>query len=494
MFAALHLPAFKTDAALRASHEARGHPCAVVPTGTDPSDPKAKLPLLGVDRRAQDLGLAPGWQLNRALVRCPGLRVLFPNPSHENQLQRELVDLAEAITPDLEITAPGLLLLDISRTPRRKLFLLEESEIAHAELWHVRAPTPDLAHLAVLHEESQGGLLDPIYFAGLPLDFLNRLPGLPESLPLLKLWGLRTLGDFMNLSRQDLADRLGPAVGNAHDILHGKTCRLLRLHRPAVSLGQSFDFEEPVHLIEPLLFTAKRLLHTLCSRVEANYQAISQLDITLLLESEKIHRNIRLPEPLSDPVQLLRPLHTYLENLHLPAPVSGIDLNATATDPRPAQREWFTRRMPDPTRWSDTLAQLEALVGKENFGVPLPETTHRPDAFKLIQPLSSSQTSPPHPHIGQSLPSLPLHRFRPPRPVAIAAETLHGIAIPKAILTGTHTGEIRNTRGPFPLSGDWWQPNSSWRRLEWDIELSSHQLLRLAHLPSSGWQLEGIYS
>lgn len=88
----------------------------------------------------------------------------------------------------------------------------------------------------------------------------------------------------------------------------------------------------------------------------------------------------------------------------------------------------------------------------------------------------------------------PLHRFRPPRPVSVAFETIRSIAIPKAILTGTHTGEIQNTRGPFPLSGDWWEPDKYWHHLEWDIELANHQLLRLTQLPPDVWQLEGIYS
>jgi hypothetical protein len=43
------------------------------------------------------------------------------------------------------------------------------------------------------------------------------------------------------------------------------------------------------------------------------------------------------------------------------------------------------------------------------------------------------------------------------------------------------------------MSGDWWDPQSAWQRLEWDIELEDRHLLRLAFLPPDQWQLEGRY-
>jgi len=493
MFAALHLPDFKASAALRAAPESREHPCAVIPTGADPDDPKAKLQLLAVNHHARNLGLTAGWELNRALVRCPGLKVFFPQPDHEAALFRELIDLAESLTPDLEITSADTLILDISRAPKRKIAFLEEFEIPHAEIWQVRAPTPDLAHLAVLHEQSQGGLLDPSYFARLPIDLLATFPGVPDHLPMLRLWGLRALGDFMGLPRQDLVDRLGTVVGYAHDILHGKACRLLRLHRPPASLGQSYDFEDGVHLTEPLVFTAKRLLHTLSSRVAASYLAVATLEITLHLESRgTLERTIRLPEPLVDANELLRPIQTFLENLQLESPVTGIDLDATTTAPNPAQREWLGRQLPNPTRWADTLARVEALVGRGNVGIPAPENTHRPDAFRMLPPFTAFPSLPPDTPAAISC-SLPLQRFRPPEVVAVASIIQRKLAIPMAILTGKHKGEITHRHGPFSLNGGSWDERKEWKSIEWDIELEG-RLMRLGFTPPESWQLEGIYS
>jgi len=492
MFAALHIPDFRITAALRAVPEARGHPAAIIPTGADRDDPKAKLPLLAANHLARDMGISPGWELNRALVRCPGLKVFLPHPEEEAKLLRELIDLGESLTPDLEITAPDTVVLDVSRTAARKLAWLDECEIPHAELWHVRAPTPDLAHLAVLHEESQGGVLDADYFRRLPLGLLGKLPGMAELLPMLRLWGLRRIGDFMALPRQELADRLGAAAGNAHDVLHGKACRLLRLHRPPASLGQAFDFEHAVDFTEPLLFTAKRLLHTLSARVAAAYLAVATLTLTLHLEGGgKTVRTIRLPEPLVDAADLLRPIQTFLENLRLEAPVTGIDLDATTTPPNPAQREWFGRQLPNPTRWTDTLARVEALVGKGNIGIPFSENTHRPDAFRILPPLTEFPRFPEGTPSAISC-SMPLQRFRPPEAVIVASAVDENLSIPLAILTGRYKGEIITRQGPFVLHGGDWDERTPWDRVRWDIGLND-LLMQLTFIAPGSWQLEGAY-
>jgi protein ImuB len=490
MFAALHLPDLEITAALRVNPELRGFPSAVVSATADADDPKAKLPLLAINHHARQTGIEAGWQLHRALVRCPGLRILQRRLEAEKALLQELVDLAEALTPDLEITSPATLVLDLSRASKSKIAWLDELEIPHVEIWHARAETPDLAHLAALHEESQGGLVDLEYFKCLPFSLLASLPGTSEWLPMLRLWGLKTLGDFMALPRQALVERLGPAAGDAHDIVHGKSCRLLRLHRPPESYGQSLDFEDGIHLSEPLIFATKRLLHTLSSRVASHYLAVGSLQITLHHELGKsLERMIRLPEPLVDANELLLPVQTFLESLRIESPVVGIDLNATAVSPNPSQREWYGRQLPNPSRWAETLTRLEALLGPGRVGVPVSENTHRPEAFRMLPAMSAEGSS----NASQTGCSIPLRRFRPQQSVAVAFENRGNLPVPHAILSGSYLGEIVGKRGPFLLSGDWWEAEKLWRRIEWDVELADGQILRLVFSPVDQWHLEGVY-
>jgi protein ImuB len=493
MFAALHLPDLTIMAALRASPESRGQPCAVLEADVDPEAimEKIKLPLQAVNEIARNTGIAPGWPLNRALVRCPDLKVLTPNPPGEAELLREMVAAAESITPDLEIASRDTLLLDLSRTSSRHAARLSDLEVGDVLIHHSRAATPDLARLAVRHESCHQRMVSSREIEALPLALLNFLPGGDVFLPLLKDWGLATLGDFMKLPRQELTARLGPQSGNWHDVLHAKRCRLLRLHRPPESLEQTMDFEEAVTATEPLVFAFKRLLHALSARLAARHVAVKRLRIVFHLErSGCLLREIRLPEPRVEEGELLRPIQVLLDSLQTGSGVVGLGLDVETTLPTAAQRDWFIRQLPQPERWSDTLAQLDALLGPGKVGIPMPPASHRPDEFKL-RPADGSAS----PLESASVPScpVPLRRFRPPAPVTVASDATPHQPRPLALLTGPYRGQVMETRGPFRHSGHWWDPEVSWQRIEWDVRLAGDHLLRLAYLPPDCWLIDGLY-
>ena len=485
MFAALHLPDLPVIAALRACPEGRGRPCAVLPLDSGAVLEKVKLPLLAVNEAARGTGIEAGWPLNRALVRCPDLRVLAPHPAGEEALLREMVAQAERLTPDLEIAARDTLVLDLSRGTARQVAGLAGLELEEGGLRHVRAATPDLACLAVRWAGCHGRLVGPEDLRGLPLGLIGD-PGLRE---LLESWGLRTLGDFMGLPRQALTERLGPRAGEWHDLLHGKRRRLLRLHRPPESLAQEIDFEDAVAGLEPLVFTCKRLLHALVARLAARHVAVRALRVRLKLESGAVlERTLRLPEARVAEADLLRPLQGWLEELVLESAVAGLVLDAEAVPPTAAQRDWFVRQLPRPEQWHDTLARLEALLGPGRIGIPVPSESHRPDDFTLRPGADAGVAAVAAGALPAS--SLPLRRFRPPCGIAVAFEAGPR---PLALLSGPVRGEIAGWRGPFRHSGDWWDPERAWQRLEWDVLLVDRQLVRLAFVPPDRWELEGVY-
>lgn len=494
MFAALHLPDLTIMAALRAFPAGRGRPCAVLEADMDPDAimEKVGLPLQAVNDLARNTGIGPGWPLNRALVRCPDLQVLTPHPPGEAELLREMVAGAESISPDLEIAGRDTILLDLSRTSSRHASRLGDLEVADAFVYHTRAATPDLARLAVRHEGCHGRMVAAAEIAALPLSLLAFLPDGESFLPLLKDWGISSLGDFMKLPRQELTARLGPASGAWHDLLHGKRCRLLRLHRPPETLAQTLDFEDAVTGTEPLVFAFKRLFHSLSARLAARHVAVKLLKIGFHLEKgPSLHREIRLPEPRVEEGELLRPVQVLLDSIKTGSPITSIALDVETTLPTAAQRDWFIRQLPQPERWTDTLAQLEALLGSGKVGIPLPPTSHRPDDFKLRSADAGATAIPP----GIFLPScpLPLRRLRPATPVMVAADADPRQPRPLALLTGPYRGQVMETRGPFRHSGHWWDPATSWQRIEWDVLLPGDHLLRLAFIPPDRWLIDGFY-
>lgn len=487
MFAAFHIANLPVVAALQQQPEWQYFPCAVLRDPTDKED--GKIPVLSVNPAAWQVGIALGWPLGRALVRCPDLKVLPRQPETEAALLAELVEFADRFSADVEITSTDTVLLDLSGTKRLHFDGLESLPNSDVEVCHALADTPDLAHFAVLEPRTRGRFISTAEIGTLPLALLGKLEGDGKFLPLLDLLGLRTLADFCQLPRQQLTERFGPQAGHWQDLVSGKTCRLLKLHRPPESLLQSIDFDDAIHSSEALVFVFNRLLHVLSSRLAARHLAASILEIRLRLEAGEMRREIRLPEPLSDPAALLKPIQTMAESLVLLSPVVGIELDATAAIPLSRQSDWTKRQLPNPERWADTLARLEALVGSGHVGTPMPLETHRSDAFQMRDATNDRCQN-------KLLPacSIPLRRFRPPVKISVAFDAKPNVhPRPLALLTGPHCGQVLEQSGPFITSGDLWDPEKKWGRLEWDIRVERAPLLRLVYQPGDRWQLDGIY-
>lgn len=490
MFAAFHIADLPVVAALWDQPAWRGRPCGILREATDRAD--GKIPLLALNAVARDTGISAGWPLARALVRCPDLKLLSRHLETEAMLFKKLIELAESFTPDVEITSSDTVLLDLAGTKRVDFDGLETLPDCEVEVCHALAETPDLAHFAVLEPQSCGRFISTREIGSLPLSLISRLEGGEKFPPLLDLLGLRTLADYCRLPRQDLIARFGPVAGHWHDLISGKARRLLKLHRPPESLRQSIDFDDAIDSSEALVFILNRLLHVLGSRLAARHLAASVLEIRLRLEHGEMRREIRLPEPLSDPAALLKPIQTMAESLVLSSPVVGLELDATAAIPLARQNDWTRRQLPNPGRWADTLARLEALVGGGLVGIPVPLAVHRPDAFRMRDAGGGDSASPP----AGGLPpcSIPLRRFRPPLEISVASESRsNGNLRPLALLTGPYRGEVLEQCGPFITSGDLWNPDLEWGRLEWDIRVDHFPLLRLVYQKSGRWQLDGIY-
>jgi hypothetical protein len=130
-------------------------------------------------------------------------------------------------------------------------------------------------------------------------------------------------------------------------------------------------------------------------------------------------------------------------------------------------------------------------------GIPVRLGGHRPDSFRVepFQPGGRVEPGGGEDWAGALL-AVPLRRYRPAFAVAVAAEPGSGGAAPRplALLSGPRRGRVLRARGPFALSGHWWDAGSAWRQAEWDLELESGHLLRLALVPPECWRLEGEYA
>ncbi len=484
-YAALHFQDLPLTCLLARDGSPSTQPAALLSSGE-----REKSHLIAINQAARAFAISPGLLTTRALARCPDLLLLDPDPLIEKSAHAETLAFVDSLVPDFELTTSETYLLDLSTL----LIASEADWIAHTlssssylalPLQVGLGPTPDLAHLASLCPDQD----DPLTLKIAKLA-LNKTFPLPHS-QVLQLWGLQTLADLADLPRQGLAERLGPELTRLHDITHGKHHRLLKLHRAKDHYRITHQFEPPIKNHEPLLFIAKRLLQTLCTRLQHHQRAAAELHLTLAFDNGAAHsRKLTLSEPSLAPDVLLRSLHTHLDTFRAPAPIEEFHLALIPTLPHHSQHQLFSRGLKDPNQFADTFRRLSAIVGPHNLGTPHQTDSHRPDSLALTSVAPDFQT-PPVPQIEPST-NLPLNRQRPPIQINVASEKRGRYHHPLALLTGPHQGPIRQARGPFPLSGSWWQ--NTWQQAQWDVELKDSLLLQLTFQPPGNWQLTGIYA
>ena len=313
----------------------------------------------------------------------------------------------------------------------------------------------------------------------------DRAAEVQRIIAILHKWGIHTLGQFAALEKEQVSLRLGPAAVQMWERANGKATRLLKLVQPPESFAESFEFENEVETVEPLLFILRRFLQQLSLRLGALYFVAKELKLHITFSDKNSYEHLfKVPEPSTNVEVLFRMLHTHLEDFKSESPIVAVALTAEPTKPSQQQFSLFETALRDPAQLSETLARLTGLLGAERVGTPVLEETHRPDAFRMESfswqlPNENSTTEPP--------PSFALRRFRS----ATAAAVLLEQEKPAHLRSAEVQGAVVQQDGPFFASGDWWDRNA-WARAEWDVQLANGALCR-CHQHEQGWAVDGIY-
>jgi protein ImuB len=334
-----------------------------------------------------------------------------------------------------------------------------------------------------------------------------------EIFAILHKWGIHTLGQLAALDKEQLGARLGPEAIRMWERANGRSTRLLKLIRPPESFEESFEFEREIETAEPLLFMLHRFLEQLAVRLAAIYLVAKELTLRITFANSRqdepavagkqiYERVFKIPQPTNDVDLLFRMLQTHLENFRSEHPIVAVALSAEPIKPVGEQFGLFETTLRNPHQLSETFARLTALLGGDRIGTPVLEETHRPDGFRM-RPFSwhlnsaadnggrSSATPGSKPEARRSSPlhilSPALRRFRP----AVSASVLQHENTPAHVRSAEMFGKIIAPRGPYLLSGNWWD-EKSWARAEWDLQLQNGELVR-CHESDGTWKLDGIY-
>ena len=345
-----------------------------------------------------------------------------------------------------------------------------------------------------------------------------------EIFAILHKWGIHTVGQLAALDKEQLGVRLGPEAVRMWKRANGRSSRLLKLIRPPESFQESFEFEREIETAEPLLFMLRRFLEQLAVRLTSIYLVAKELTLRITFENSRqvrhgtdssdwrnepavagkqiYERVFKIPQPTNDVDLLFRMLQTHLEHFRSEHPIVAVALSAEPMKPAGEQFGLFETTLRNPHQLLETLARLIALLGSDRIGTPVLEETHRPDAFRM-QPFSwhlnsaadrggrSSATPGSKRQVRRSSPlqilCRALRRFR----AAVSASVLQDGDTPAHVRSAEMSGKIIAQRGPYLLSGNWWD-EKSWSRAEWDLQLENGELLR-AHESEQTWRIDGIY-
>jgi protein ImuB len=431
VFAVIYIHNFSLQSVLR--HEPELIPKPVVLT--DPALTKPCVTQLTPSARA--CGICQGMTPSQAMARCGSLVVKTRSLSQEQTAMEALMQTAYAFSPHIEATAPDVCTIELKgldmvgrassgsvrqASPRlvgRASLRADEpfrqwaAEILRVlKQFHLNgqigfAETPALALLAahaacpVLVAQNEKGRARLEAPARAPHraaqrmpdnDFIDSLPiealDLPfESLEILKRWGINTAGAFLALGKDQLAERLGPAIVEIFDRLSTQSIRPLKIASPPETFIEEIEFENEIETLEPLLFILRRFVEQLSRRIELLYFVVAELHLKLGLTSGATYeRAFTIPSPTGNVETLFRVLHTHLENLRTDASIATLRLLAKPGRPESHQFGLFETTLRNPNQFAETLARLTALCGSDRVGTPVVEATYRPDTFQMKPP------------------------------------------------------------------------------------------------------------
>jgi len=325
------------ELSLEALGSPREFPAAVL------SEKSGVAAVLACNDKAARAGIAPGMPLNAALALVPALDIRQRRESAEIAMLQARANWALTYTPVVSIHLTGALLLELGGSLR--LFgglsnlrsrlladlhtggyrvIIASAPVAKAALWLARASK----QLDCNEQHALPGLL-----ADLPLVCLAWPVAVQRQLIQM---GIRTLGDCVRLPRDGFARRVGPGYLHELDQGFGRSPDLLAYYQPPEDFHDSLELM-PASLVAEEIAGA---LHELCSRLSVflRQRQVNVQQLCIQMEhcgQDPTLLEIVLCEPCASADYFLELLHLRLDRQMLPAPVTGVSLQASVMSATP---------------------------------------------------------------------------------------------------------------------------------------------------------------
>ena len=420
---------------------------------------RARRIVIAANEAARASGIRPGMEATRALLKEPELRLVERSKSDERRALHALADWAlqfsstihveptrwllwleigaslryfEGLTPLQARIAQGIVALDYSAT----LGIAPTLEAA-ALFSHDPRAQP------VIHRADIASQASPLT---LNLLFLN-----DKTIEQLAATGLTTVGALLAIPSDALARRFGPETTGYLQRLLGNQPDPRRLHRAAETYRRSYEFADPIHSVEGLLFPLRRIMQEFEGYLRGRDCAVQRVDLTLRhRDSPESSFSLHTSAPMRDSSRLFALLREKLERTPWESPATAVVVRAAEFQaPEILQADFFDDTQRQRASWSALLDKLRARLGEQAVRQLGLQDDHRPEQAWCIQTGSGQQGS------------QPLHPDRPlwlldPIPISRPTRLL---GRPERIEAGWWSGT--DTRRDYylaisPEGGRWW--------------------------------------
>jgi nucleotidyltransferase/DNA polymerase involved in DNA repair len=391
VIAALVLPAFDLQAALRLRPALATEPAALAPL-------PGKESLLGsVTAAAEAKGLRPGMRLGEALSTCPTLVLVEHDPAGVEQAWEEILRRLEDSGFAVEPGPPGTVLFETDGVERLYGGLTPVLKRALAALgpeWdgRVGAAARRFAALAAASVARPGQVLivsddrTRRFLAPLPLTLL---PLERERYEELEELGVRTIGELARLPGAAVAERLGKDGRRAWSLARGESDGRVNPRLPVRPIVETLEFPDAVGQE----LTLRRGLGVLVDRLLANSERAGRPPRKLALWARLVggaswRRTVTLREPSAEPERLRLVLAPKLAEL--PAPVLKLRLEVVELAEERGEQLELLRAEGEARqdRLEQGLRQVRAAVGAGGIStvVEVAPWSRIPEARALLVP------------------------------------------------------------------------------------------------------------
>ena len=338
-----------------------------------------------VSAAAEAFGVLAGMRLGEALTRCPGLRLVPPDPDGVRELWNVLLDRLEGIGAAVESDRPGQAFFEAGGlmgihgghlegvlTAARRALAGRDGGGAGRGARIGAGPSRFSSYAAALRArprrpaEVVGAGAVRAFLAPLPVRLLRsraELAGLPETLERL---GIRTLGELAALPVPAMAERFGHPGLLALDLARGRDTPL-EPRRPAEPVVERLALPEATS--GPQLEHALELLIArLLARPERRGRSLRSLALSArFVEGGTWRTAVTLRQASADPGRLKLVLVPKLSELPAPAESLGVEVEAFGPPAREQARLVDERGSPEDrrTRIGEAVRQARQAAGAE---------------------------------------------------------------------------------------------------------------------------------